>query len=492
MRPQPAWTVLAERVRGLLAPAVALLGSSLLLCCLVTLPDIVVGWPSLSSTDARLPGWSGVGLIVAVAAAALSILACTRLGSAPPLAFGTTTAVLGLALSGDITSGGQAVLALVLLAMGVGGLFGAGLCSLEELPPQLARATLVGWLLPWAGGWGAVGWLALRGRSSDETRLGLHPPALAVAAGAVLLLLWAVATLTLEPRRDPDPHRVGWENAWAALGAVVVGGGSLVMLIGFQPDLAAFWGRPVVLLAAAVVAAGLVVCALAMPDPAARPAFVAVVVASAVGPACIDALLLVSAEESGSLSTWVLALLVVAGVAGALAGWRRPRGGMTTGLLVMAVAVAGGWVMPADERLMSAAAAPLCIGVAAAVAAGIRLAARSRMRLRFVSLAGLSGLLLGQIAAAPIVWALGAEITGSADARAGGRVLLGLTFALSIVAAAACAVLPTDLDDLGSLDQQPPGFNRGRELIRGGPRSRPRAPCARWPRRREMQTRRNG
>ncbi len=441
VRPQAGWTAAAERLRGLLAPVVALLGSSLLLCCLVTLPDVAVGWPSLGTANARLAGWSGVALVVAVGAAAVSILACARGGSAPPLAFGTTTAAVGLALSSDVTSGGQAVLALLLQAMAVGGLFAAGLCMLEELPAGLARATVVGWLLPWAGGWGTLGWFALHGRTSGVTRLGVHPPGLAIAAMTVVPLLWAVATLTLEPRREPAPRRRAWENAWAALGMLVVGGGALVMLLGFQPDLSVAWARPLVLLAAAAVATGLVGCTLAMPDAAARPAFVAVVAASALGPPCVHVLLLVSAEESGSLSRWVLVVLTLAGLAGVAAGWRRPRGGATLGLLLVAAAMAGGWVMPADEWLMAAAAAPLCLGVAAAVAAGLRLAASSRMRLRFVSVAGLSAVLVGQLAAAPITWALGAEITGTADARAGGRVLLGLGFAGAVLGAATGAVL---------------------------------------------------
>ncbi len=40
---------LPERVRGRLATVVALLASSLLMCCLVTLPDQSHGWPG--STD---------------------------------------------------------------------------------------------------------------------------------------------------------------------------------------------------------------------------------------------------------------------------------------------------------------------------------------------------------------------------------------------------------------------------------------------------------
>ena len=107
MLAEPGWSARAERARGLLSPLVALVSSSLLLCCLVTLPDVSIGWPALSAADARLPGWGGLGLMLAVASAALSLLCCSHVGSAPPLALGTTGALLGMALSGDVSSGPQ-------------------------------------------------------------------------------------------------------------------------------------------------------------------------------------------------------------------------------------------------------------------------------------------------------------------------------------------------------------------------------------------------
>jgi len=117
----------------------------------------------------------------------------------------------------------------------------------------------------------------------------------------------------------------------------------------------------------------------------------------------------------------------------------------------MAAAAAGGWVMPSQEWLMCAAAAPMCLGAAAACTAGLRLAASSRMGLRFVSVAGLGALLLGMISTAPIAWALGAEMTGpDQDARPGGRVLLGLTFALAVLASAGVSVLQREARPLDS------------------------------------------
>ncbi len=75
MRPEAGWTeagwtALAERARGLLSPVIALLASGLALCCLITLPDVAIGWSALSTADARLPGWAGAAVIVAVATAA--------------------------------------------------------------------------------------------------------------------------------------------------------------------------------------------------------------------------------------------------------------------------------------------------------------------------------------------------------------------------------------------------------------------------------------
>ena len=72
-------------------------------------------------------------------------------------------------------------------------------------------------------------------------------------------------------------------------------------------------------------------CGTAMPDVAARPAYLAVVVSLATGPACVHVLVLVSAEASGSLSAWVLLVLAAAGVVGVWVGWRWARVGVVRG-----------------------------------------------------------------------------------------------------------------------------------------------------------------
>jgi hypothetical protein len=108
----------------------------------------------------------------------------------------------------------------------------------------------------------------------------------------------------------------------------------------------------------------------------------------------------------------------------------------------MALAAAAGWAMPSSQWLMTAAAAPFAAGLAASVAGGLRLAAANRMGLRYVATAGLTGLLFGLLSAGPLTWSLGAGVTGPFPAaRDGGRVLLGLTFAVLVLVSGGASVL---------------------------------------------------
>jgi hypothetical protein len=440
--PAPPAIRRAEPARLLLAPAVAFLASSLALCCLVTIPDTVAGSPTLSVVDSRLPGWAGVAVVLALAVGAVTLVVSVRVGPAPPLALGTVAALLGLALSRDVTSSPQLELALLTQAVAVGALVTSALCMVDDLPAPWARATLAGWTLPMAGGWVALAWLASRPRGHGGIWLGVHPAGWALAAVAAISLVWAVLTMLQEPARPPNPAGDLWQNAWAALGFLVVGVGSIVLLLGFQPDPGTSWVRPVVLLTTAVTVGGLLGCGWLMPVAWARPAYLAVVVTLSCGPPCLQLLVLVPAHASGPLSTRVGLTLAVGALAGVGVAWWRPRGSITTGLAVMALGAAGGWVMPANQWLMCAAAAPFAAGVAAACAGGLRAAAADRIAVRYVSMAGLTALLLSLLGAAPLTWAVGAAVTSRAsDARAAGRVLLGLTFALAVLACAGASVL---------------------------------------------------
>ena len=454
----------AERLSRPLSPFIALLTATLALCCLVTLPATVAGGPALLTIDPRLAGWAGMAVLLAVLTALASLVGCSRFGSAPPLALGATAAVLGLALAHGVTGDVQLVLALLALGVAVGALFGSGLCMVEELSPRWAQAVFVAWAGTLAGGWGLLGWVALRRRATGVAQLGVHPPGWIIVAGAALLLCWAVLTLVVEPRRLPGPPLAGWENAWAVYLVLVVAVASTAMLLGFQPDHRDAWVRPVILLAIAAALGGLIAGGFLVPLPSARPAYVAVTVALLAGPGCLHVMLLVSSESSGPLGIWVAVLLAVAGLLGCWWGWRFAPAAASGGLLVMAVAAAAGWWLPGRQWAMCAAAAPFAVGLAAATMGGLRTAAATRMGLRYVSMAGLAALLFGLLAAAPLTWALGAELTDHVSAaRAGGRVLLGLTFALAVLGTAVASVAQSRAGEDDSLAPRvlPGGDGRG-------------------------------
>ncbi len=454
----------AERIRRPLSPLVALLTATLALCCLVTLPAIVAGGPALLTIEPRLAGWAGIAVLLAVGTALASLVGCSRFGSAPPLALGATAAVLGLALAHGVTGDAQLVLALLALAVAVGALFGCGLCMVEELPPRWAAAVFVAWAGPLCGGWGMLGWVTLREHTSGATRLGVHAPGWVIVAGAALLLCWAVLTLVVEPQRPAGPPLAGWENAWAVFLVLVVAVASMAMLVGFQLDHRGVWVRPVILLVTAVALGGLIACGFLVPLPSARPAYVAATVALLAGPGCLHVMLLVASESSGPLGIWVAVLMSPAGLLGCWWGWRGAPAAASGGLLVMALAAAAGWWLPGQQWAMCAAAAPFAVGLAAATMGAFRTAAATRMGLRYVSMAGLAALLFGLLAASPLTWALGAELTDHVSAaRAGGRVLLGLTFSLGVLAAAVVSVAQSRAGEDDSLAPPvlPGGDGRG-------------------------------
>lgn len=437
----------AQKLRLWSAPVVALTASASALGCLVTVTDLALQWPQLRLLSPDVAGWAALAVVVAAGVAALCVAGAGTVGAAPPLALGAVSGVLGATLSRDLASNAQLVLGLLTLAVAVGALVAAGVCMVEELPGRWSGAALVAWVVPLAGGWGVLGWLTLRGRSADRVTVSLPAPLWTVTIAAAVLGLWGLLTEILGPawprHRDAQALRwAGWEGCWALLATLVVGVGSIAMLVGFQPDHAAAWVRPIVLLATATGVVGLAVCGWLVPEASSRAAYVAVVVALLGGPACLELLLLVSSQGSGGLSVWVAAILAVAGAAGCWVGWSRPGPGAPWCLLLMALGAAVGWVMPSSPAAMLAGAGPLALGMAGACSAGLRMSGETSMGLRLVSTAGLVALLFGLAVAFPLTWALGAELTDqAAQIRAGGRILLGMTFALAVLAAAAAVVL---------------------------------------------------
>lgn len=463
---QPA--PLVERVRRWSAPLIALTASCLVLCCLETAADLALDEPALRGLTPDVAGWAALAVGVAVAVAALALLTSARVGPGPALVVGALGAVLGVALSRDVTSGAQLVAALLALAVAAGASFAAGLAVADPHPqPQpWSKAAIIGWALPWAAGWAPLAWLSLHARPQTRIGLGLHMSGwLAVVAAGAITTYGLLCLMVDLSRRGSAEHPGarpargslsggGWENCWAALSTLVGAVASVGMLLGFQSDPGASWARPVLLLTGAAAIAGLAVCGWLVPDVSAQAAYCAVAAALVTGPSCVALLLLVPARESGPLSAWAGLALTVAALVGWWAGWamgaRRSRGvggewtgdTLTVGLLMVAVGAAAAWVMPSSPVAMVAVSAPLCAGIAAAVATGVRQAAATVSGLRFVAAAGLTALLLGMLGAFPLTWALDAELSGPvADERAGGRVLLGLTFVATVLAAGVTSVL---------------------------------------------------
>lgn len=93
--------------------------------------------------------------------------------------------------------------------------------------------------------------------------------------------------------------------------------------------------------------------------------------------------------------------------------------------------------MPNAMWPMLAATAPFMVAAGAAAAAGVRLGTATPMSLRFCVLTVVGVLLLGATLSIPLGWSLGGAVASSTgDARATGRVFLGLTFAAAVLAAA--------------------------------------------------------
>ena len=121
-----------------------------LLCCLVTLPDVAIGWPALQHgrrAAARLGrgrphrGRRDRG--------AVACWPARRVGSAPPLAprDDGRPARAGAVRRREPPEPRSSWCSSC-SRLGVGALFAFGLCLLDELSPRLARAAVVGWVLP--------------------------------------------------------------------------------------------------------------------------------------------------------------------------------------------------------------------------------------------------------------------------------------------------------------------------------------------------------
>ncbi|MGH3507579.1 MAG: hypothetical protein ACRDO2_10295, partial [Nocardioidaceae bacterium] len=123
-------------------------------------------------------------------------------------------------------------------------------------------------------------------------------------------------------------------------------------------------------------------------------------------------------------------------------GYRRPSPMLPLGLLVIAVGSAAAWVLPDAQWPMLAAGGFVAGGAGAALLAAVRMMAGHEAAWRFVTGTALVALLVGLAAQVPMAWVLGGSVADSVrDARAAGRIALGVLFVAAVMAATVTAIL---------------------------------------------------
>ena len=431
-----------ERLRRLLAVPIALLASSLGVVCVVSVPEVLPVVSDLALVDDRFIGWAGVGAALGLVLATLSLFVVSSLGSGPALSLGAAGAVFGLALSHDVVDATQLSLALVVLGAAVGCLIGGAASMTFELSAPYRQAVMVAWTVPLLGAWPLLAWLSrhvVLTPADSAARLTHHPSVWLLAPVAAVILVWGALTMLTEPVRAVVRSDGDWESAWSALLATTMGGILAIMVLGFDPQLQSGWLRPLILLTTAGVTAGLAAVAVIVPDPNVRVAYVCMAFVALCLPVTVQLLVIVADDRPSRVSWGLATLLALTTVLGAAVGARRPSLAPTA-LLVVAAGCAGAWVMPSAPWAMAAGAVPLTIGAGATFGAGARRAGATAVGWRFSAGAVLAIVLLSTIAAGALSWSLAGDLpTDTASARAAGRVLLGLTFALAVLAAGVVA-----------------------------------------------------
>ncbi len=430
----------SESIRRWLSPLIALAASALAMTCTVSLLDVLGQVNELAATSHRFAGWVALGSVLTMASMTVAVALSRHLGSGPSLSLGAAAAVFGLALGHQVLDDRQIALAFSILGVSVGCLLGGGVGLMFELPLPLARLSLVAWALPLMAVWPVQAWFVLH-HSPEALRLTLHPSVWLLAPVAAGIVFWSVATMLLEP---PQAARTfdGWQDAWSALVLVFAVVGLVAMLLGFALDIRPYWLRPFVLMAAVLAVSGWALAAKLTPSPLSRLAMVSVSFVAASVPALVQLLLRVADAGQSRVSSGVVGVLVVAVVVGTVLGRLRPWSTLAPGFLMMAAAAAGAWVTPGDPWWMVASMAPFAAAGTAVFVGGLTLATESPAGLGLVAVAAVGALTLGLLLAAPLGWALTGDVPLSVDdARAAGRVMLGIVVATALPLAAYTSVL---------------------------------------------------
>jgi hypothetical protein len=172
-----------------------------------------------------------------------------------------------------------------------------------------------------------------------------------------------------------------------------------------------------------------------VPDPSARLAYIAVSAVSWVVPA--TAMFAVGAADADTAVTGTITvLLLLAAGCGVAIGYRGSSAVIPVGFALMVVAGCGIWVMATSPWVMLASVGPLVIAGTAVLVSAVRIVGYGGPASRLVGLAIVGSLVLGQVVAIPLDWAMLGDVPSSGrEMIASGRLDAGLTVAVASLAA---------------------------------------------------------
>jgi hypothetical protein len=425
-----------ERTRRWLAPPVALLASVLAVACTFDLVAVARSTTALTELDGHFVGWVGVGALAAVGTAAVALLGGDRVGSGPFLSLGAVGAVFALSLARHVSGSAELTAVTVVCGLSIGALLAGAVVVASTLPAAEARLTLTAWAGPLVVAWPLVAAAGPGRAAGSALSLVVHPPSGILAVVAVLIVSWSLLTMLVEPVPDPDPTWASWRSPWWALLLLSSGAALVTAILGFSPELPLVWLRPIVVTATAAVVTGWVLTTRLVPDPSARLAYVAVSAVSWVVPA--TAMFAVGAADGDAGVAGTVSVLLLAAAGGGVAiGYRGSTAVIPLGFALMVVAGCGVWVMATRPWVMLASVGPLVVVATAVLVCAVRVAGPGGPASRLVGLALVGSLVLGQVVAIPLDWAMLGDVPSSGgELIASGRLDAGLTVAVTSLAAA--------------------------------------------------------
>jgi hypothetical protein len=258
----------------------------------------------------------------------------------------------------------------------------------------------------------------------------------------VVILAWSIFTMLFEPVLTRPASPLALEYAWTVLLTVTAMASLAMMVLGFDPQLPRIWLRPAIVVATIAIAAGWGMLLAVLPTSALRLAHIGVTVVAALVPATVTLAVLLVDSGDLRLSWPVAAWLAVVAALGVLMGIGRTSLVVAGGIAIMTLSAAGVWVMADEQWAMFAAAAPLSAAAGAVMLAAFRLVGPHSSAGLMLALTAISALVVGQVVAVPLSWALLGDVpTATGTVFAAGRLQAGLTLAITSVAAAGSWVL---------------------------------------------------